>query len=116
MCALVAILSFSKRGFGGAVLSIVAVVPQLVVYMALQPKDVIASRQLPPLVDEKGKVATDLRRRVMTMLAVVVGVQIITFGFGQMHILRALFVGVAKAMAWFCILQTVRNSGMGSCG
>lgn len=109
MSALVVNLSSSKWGFGGSLLSLFAVLPMLVVYIAFLPKDGPAPRQLPPLVEKHDRIATDLCWRVVVLLTLAKGIQVLIFGLGKIYCIQALLVGVAKALSWFFLLRTVRS-------
>ncbi|USW46736.1 Putative glycosyl transferase CAP10 domain-containing protein [Septoria linicola] len=82
---------------------------QLLVYIAFLPKDGQASRQLPPLASEQDVVPGDLCWKVVLVLFGAIGAQTMIFGFSSPHIVRALLVGLMKALSWFFLFRTRRH-------
>jgi hypothetical protein len=108
LCALIITFTLSKGDFRGSALSVFAVVPQLFVYIALLPEAILPSQRL-PLVGGFRDVVHRLCWRAVATLTVAMGIQTTVFGFTRVQVTHVLFLGVAKAMTWFFLIQTVRD-------
>ena len=86
-------------------LSIIPVVFLFVVYVTLTPSANGGSRFIKPL-DIKAAIRP-LSSRIAVVLAVVLGMETIILGFSPGNILLMLILGLAKALFWYYILQTV---------
>lgn len=86
-----------------------AVIAQLLVYMSFLPNEDDISKKLPPLDDDKRETAAGFRWRVVGLLTLTMGLQKIMYGFDEGQIIRALLLGMLKALSWSFILQTVRH-------
>lgn len=115
LCAVVGILSLSSGDIGSSALSLIAVLPQLLVYIALLPKEVLGLCRLPVIRDE-GMDISRLCWRIVATLAMVAGIFLGIFGLIIPSMTHTFATGVAKAMLWFSLLQLVRSTSQQNVG
>ncbi|PSN64710.1 glycosyltransferase family 90 protein [Corynespora cassiicola Philippines] len=101
--------ALSAGSLPGALLSIVAVVAHMIVYVSLIPRPANGSRWLPLINDFEGTVAS-LAWRVRCSLAVTMIAHAMVYGFTKPDITSALLMGFTKAVSWYSMTQMTRHA------
>jgi hypothetical protein len=108
LSALLATFTLSNGNIRGASLSTVAVAGQLLVYLAFLPRSSTSLRLL-PLINDIEEAIIPLSWRAVSVLTVALGAQTMVFGFTSGKVVPTLLLGLAKALSWYFIVQTVRS-------
>ncbi|CAJ2510135.1 Uu.00g060350.m01.CDS01 [Anthostomella pinea] len=102
------IITLFDRDTLGCVLSAVPVAALLIAYITLTPRAGRGSRYVPPFDNEIG--ILPLSARVVIILVISLGVEVIVFGFPTGLSIATLPVGLAKASSWYFMIETARQS------
>ncbi|KFX91401.1 hypothetical protein O988_07764 [Pseudogymnoascus sp. VKM F-3808] len=108
VAALFVIISMLDWNFQWYTLSIVPAAALLVLFDILTSGNVKGSRFMQPFDVENAIIP--LAVRVVILLAVLLGVEKVAFDFATIEPLITLTLGLAKALTWYFIIQTARNS------
>lgn len=106
LIALFCTLTLSNGGAQGSVLSSIAVVAQFIVYAAFLPKTITSSRLIPTIDDIEDAIVPFAWRAVVT-LTIAMCIHTTIFGFTMLDISSTLLLGMAKALSWYFVAQTV---------
>ncbi|QVM08440.1 F-actin-capping protein subunit beta [Coccidioides posadasii str. Silveira] len=102
------IFILSDWNLRGHALSIIPVAALLVVYTTLTPRTDKSSRYLPSF-DIEGTIIP-LSLRVVVVLGLALVVEILAFDLPRSTVVAISALGLAKALFWYFIIQTARNS------
>lgn len=100
------IVSLPDLDVYGYALSAIPVVALLVIYITLTPRTDGGSRLLPYVDIERA--ICPLAIRVAILLLIILNIKTISFGFPRAEILTTMSLGMAKALNWYFVIQTVR--------
>jgi len=107
LAAMFAVLVLSNWGVDlpGLLLSIIPITALFVVYISLTPRPTGGANTF-VLLDVEAAI-DPLSKRVVMILTVATAFQILAFGFPINEILPTVFLGTAKAFAWYYTTRTV---------